>query len=143
LCTNGVPERRDIRTDEEAGIGKNQLTRADSRDEAYVEQNSKRQKETCFYRLLHPEGRRRQNDLYGPDGSYLHYVCGYNVLLWIATPQFSINEMRKRDAKGLETNSSYRNWRSLNSPRLQKPTKHSLYDLGPKHRRRTGLSGTQ
>ncbi|WP_165483510.1 hypothetical protein [Prevotella heparinolytica] len=36
-------ERRDIRTDEEAGIGKNQLTRADSRDEAYVEQNSKRQ----------------------------------------------------------------------------------------------------
>lgn len=37
------PERRDIRTDEEAGIGKNQLTRADSRDEAYVEQNSKRQ----------------------------------------------------------------------------------------------------
>lgn len=37
------PERRDIRTDEEAGIGKNQLTWADSRDEAYVEQNSKRQ----------------------------------------------------------------------------------------------------
>ncbi|GAB6976433.1 hypothetical protein JCM15124A_13400 [Prevotella falsenii] len=37
------PERRDIRTDEETGIGMNQLTRADSRDEAYVEQNSKRQ----------------------------------------------------------------------------------------------------
>lgn len=37
------PERRDIRTDEEAGIGKNQLTRADSRDEVYVELNSKRQ----------------------------------------------------------------------------------------------------
>ena len=38
-----VPGRRDIRTDEEAVIGMNQLTRADSRDEAYVEQNSKRQ----------------------------------------------------------------------------------------------------
>lgn len=37
------PECRDIRTDEEAGIGMNQLTRADSRDEVYVEQNSKRQ----------------------------------------------------------------------------------------------------
>lgn len=46
LFTNGVPRTSghpNIRTDEEAGIGKNQLTRADSRDEAYVEQNSKRQ----------------------------------------------------------------------------------------------------
>ena len=39
--------------------------------------------------------------------SYLHYVCGYNVLVVDCDyPQFSINEMRKRDAKGLETNGS-------------------------------------
>ena len=45
--------------------------------------------------------------------SYLHYVCGYNVLVVDCDyPQFSINEMRKRDAKGLETNS----WLSPNSP---------------------------
>lgn len=31
------PERRDIRTEEDAGIGMNQLTQADSRDEVYGE----------------------------------------------------------------------------------------------------------
>ena len=37
------PGRRDIRTDEEAVTGMNQLTRADSRDKVYVVLNSKRQ----------------------------------------------------------------------------------------------------
>ena len=49
--------------------------------------------------------------------SYLHYVCGYNVLVVDCDyPQFSINEMRKRDAKGLKRTARYRNWLSPNSP---------------------------
>lgn len=49
--------------------------------------------------------------------SYLHYVCGYNVLVVDCDyPQFSINEMRKRDAKGLETNSSLQELAIANSP---------------------------
>lgn len=55
--------------------------------------------------------------------SYLHYVCGYNVLVVDCDyPQFSINEMRKRDAKGLETNSSLQELAIAQFSRLQKPT---------------------
>lgn len=36
--------------------------------------------------------------------SYLHYVLGYHVIVVDCDyPQFSINEMRKRDAKGFGT----------------------------------------
>ena len=39
--------------------------------------------------------------------SYLHYVCGYNLIVVDCDyPQFSINAMRQRDAKGLERNPS-------------------------------------
>ena len=55
--------------------------------------------------------------------SYLHYVCGYNVLVVDCDyPQFSINEMRNRDAKGLETNSSLQELAIAQFSRLQKPT---------------------
>lgn len=39
--------------------------------------------------------------------SYLHYVCGYNLIVVDCDyPQFSINAMRQRDAQGLERNPS-------------------------------------
>ena len=39
--------------------------------------------------------------------SYLHYVCGYNLIIVDCDyPQFSINAMRQRDAQGLERNPS-------------------------------------
>ena len=39
--------------------------------------------------------------------SYLHYVCGYNLIVVDCDyPQFSINAMRQRDAQSLERNPS-------------------------------------
>ena len=39
--------------------------------------------------------------------SYLHYVCGYNLIVVDCDyPQFSINAMRQRDAQGLDRNPS-------------------------------------
>ena len=39
--------------------------------------------------------------------SYLHYVCGYNLIVVDCDyPQFSINAMHQRDAQGLERNPS-------------------------------------
>ena len=54
--------------------------------------------------------------------SYLHYVLGYHVIVVDCDyPQFSINEMRKRDVKGLERNQSLQELAIEQFSRLQKP----------------------
>lgn len=81
-------------------------------------------KENLF---LSPSPPRREASAKRPLRSWRQAICTMSAdtmsLSWIATtPQFSINEMRKRDAKGLETNSSLQELAIAQFSRLQKPT---------------------
>ena len=63
--------------------------------------------------------------------SYLHYVLGYHVIVVDCDyPQFSINEMRKRDVKGLERNQSLQELAIEQFSRLQKPA-YAIFSTSP------------